>query len=108
MGKQDRQPLTDTPVSARIAARHPNRIGSVYSSLYGFWTARHTVTTRRDAYSVILFDDTPVQSVSNDFASTPGALLELVLPHGVGWGTNYAAALQTARVCMENNWSTER
>ncbi|KIP12766.1 hypothetical protein PHLGIDRAFT_113364 [Phlebiopsis gigantea 11061_1 CR5-6] len=112
MGLQDRQPLRNTPVTGRIAVRHNDRLGAVYSSLYAFWTARHgalgSAANRRDSYSVILFDhdlDTPV---TNDFQSTPDQLLNLVLQHESRGGTDYTMALAAARSCMENNWSTER
>lgn len=112
MGATDRQPLANTPVTARLRARHNNRVGAVYSSLYAFWLARHaaisTGTNRRDSYSVILFDHALYSAVNNDFTSTPEALLDMVLPYGAGGGTNFNMALESARQCMENNWSTER
>ncbi|EKM59290.1 uncharacterized protein PHACADRAFT_88120 [Phanerochaete carnosa HHB-10118-sp] len=99
-------------MTARIAAHHSNRIGAVYSSLHAFWSARHAVangiTSRRDAYSVILFNQHQLQIATNDFTSSPERLLDLVLPHGAGGGTNYTPALQVAQSVMESNWSTER
>ncbi|EKM59288.1 uncharacterized protein PHACADRAFT_249677 [Phanerochaete carnosa HHB-10118-sp] len=71
MSVTDREPLKGTPVTARIAARHNNRLGAVYSSLYAFWSTRHAVangtTSRRDAYSVILFNSGQRQILTNDF-----------------------------------------
>jgi hypothetical protein len=37
----DRQPLANGPAAARIRKRADNRLGAVYSALYGFWTARN-------------------------------------------------------------------
>lgn len=112
MGCADKKPLTDTPTSTRIAARHNNRIGAVYSSLYAFWSTRNAVangnTARRDAYSVILFNHGHQQILVNDFTSTPDRLLEIVLPHGASGGTNYTSALQLTQTVMDRNWSTER
>ena len=112
MTATDRRPLNDTPITARIAQQHNNRIGAVYSSLHAFWQARHAVTNnttnRRDAYSVILFNHTPQSAVTNDFSNTPDQLLASVLPHRAGGGTNFDSALQLARATMGNNWSTER
>lgn len=99
-------------MTAKITGRHNNRIGAVYSSLHAFWSARHAVangtTSRRDAYSVILFNHGHQQILTNDFTSTPERLLDLILPHGAGGGTNYKPALQVTQSVMENNWSTER
>lgn len=112
MSATDRLPLSNTPVTALLRARHNNRIGAVYSSLHTFWQARHSALTgganRRDSYSVILFDHAEYAAVNNDFTSTPDALLNLVIPYGSGGGTNFNMALQAAQRCMENHWSTER
>ena len=116
MGGRDRRPLQNTPVTGKITSRHNNRIGAVYSSLHGFWQARSSafdtaarnVVPRRDAYSVILFDDHMIRSVVNDFARTPDELLDTILPYGYGGGTNYTQAIQDAQTIMESNWSTDR
>lgn len=112
MSGGDRQPLVNTPVTAKLRARHNNRVGAVYSSLYTFWQARHAslngAANRRDAYSVILFDHGLYMAVNNDFASTPDALLDMVMPYGAGGGTNFDMALKETQRCMQNHWSTER
>lgn len=112
MGSHDQRPLSDTPVTARIARSHNNRLGAVYSSLYAFWHARHATLTgthnRRDSYSVILFNESVVQSVNNDFTSTSEELLNQILGHRATGGTNYGGALQAAQRCMEASWSAER
>lgn len=112
MGGNDRRPLANTPVTARLTAYHDNRVGAVYSSLHAFWQARDGAVAaganRRDTYSVILFDHDLYMAVDNDFTSSPDELLELVLPYGAGGGTNFNMALQEVQRCMEDNWSTER
>ena len=116
MGIDDQRPRPNTPVSNRLLARHNNRIGSVYQSLYNFWQARHSavnntstgVINRRDAYTVMLFDHATYTIVENDCTSTPDALFTKVLPYLDGGGTNYARALQFAQGLMEKHWSTER
>jgi hypothetical protein len=116
MSSTDRSPLADAPMTNRIVRFANNRLGAVYSALYGFWSARHaavtvgqqTVGARRDAYSVILFDSTTTRILTNDFASTPDQMLDAVLAHRTGGGTNFSEALRVGGVVMEQNWSTER
>ncbi|KAK7676902.1 hypothetical protein QCA50_020158 [Cerrena zonata] len=116
MRNGDRRPLQNTPVTTKIASRHNNRLGAVFSSLHGFWQARASALNmaggnavlRRDAYSVILFDKNTRRSIINDFSSTPDALLDSVLPHGDGRGTNYTGAIKEAQAVMDSNWSPER
>ncbi len=116
MGGTDHMPLPNTPSSARIAQTANNRLGAVYSSLYAFWSARlvatgqisSTASTRLDAYTVILFDHSPFTSVVNDFTTTPNGLLETVLAHSPGGGTNFNSALNAAEREMETHWCTDR
>ncbi|KAI9443938.1 hypothetical protein H4582DRAFT_1807523, partial [Lactarius indigo] len=116
MSKTDRRPLANAPATDRIQERADNRLGAVYSALYSFWSARHaavttnqqTIGTRRDAYSVILFNAKTKNVVANDFTSSPDELLDIVLNEKTKWGTNFAAALQAGQAIMADNWSTER
>ncbi|KDQ64240.1 hypothetical protein JAAARDRAFT_187595 [Jaapia argillacea MUCL 33604] len=115
MSNRDRLPLPNTPGSELISRRHfNNRLGSVFSSLYRFWIARQAAygagnpLARRDAYSVIMFDRAPITCTENDFTSSPEQLLESVLQFRTGRGTNFGAAIDYARHCMERNWSSER
>ena len=116
MSSTDRGPLADAPMTNRILRFSNNRLGAVYSALYGFWSARHAAVTagrqavaaRRDAYSVVLFNSATTSILTNDFTSTPDQLLNAMLNHRAGGGTNFAGALRTGGVVMEQNWSTER
>ncbi|KAG1848095.1 hypothetical protein DFJ58DRAFT_729994 [Suillus subalutaceus] len=113
MSLTDRQPLRNTPASDKIIQSSNNRFGAVLSSLYSFWSARAAVVAgsqavRRDSYSVILFDQSVVDAVVNDFSSSPDNLLDAVLRHRTSAGTNFTAAIQRAQSVMEQHWSTER
>ncbi|KAI6163533.1 hypothetical protein EDD17DRAFT_475985 [Pisolithus thermaeus] len=114
MGRKDRRPLQNTPASSRICARSYNRFGAVLSSLFSFWSARAAAVGssgsagRRDAYSVILFHRDPLTVIENDLTSNPDQLLDTLLPHQLGTGTNFTAAIAAARTVMERNWSAER
>lgn len=112
----DRRPLA-TPVSAQIQRVADNRLGAVYSALYGFWTSRSAATTtttaqagRRDAYSVVLFDTSAsTQTVlSNDFTTDVNGLLNTLLRYSAGGGTSFVRALDEAKRVMLANWSSER
>lgn len=114
MSLGDRLPLANYPASAGIARVANNRLGAVYSALHSFWSARATamsqasVTSRRDAYSAVLFSGTASEIFSNDFSSTPDQLLAKVLPFTAGGGTNFDSALGITERLMERHWSTER
>ncbi|KAG8215603.1 hypothetical protein J3R82DRAFT_7468 [Butyriboletus roseoflavus] len=113
MGSRDLQPLANTPATARIKSYANNRYGAVLSSLYSYWTARAAAitgsnTTRRDAYSVVLFDHGFATPVVDDFASTPDQLLGALLGFSTNGGTNFTLAIQQAQAIMQENWSTER
>jgi hypothetical protein len=112
----DRQPLANAPTTNRIVLRSNNRLGAVYSALHSFWSARHaavnvrpqTTQTRRDAYSVIFFNDTVSTSVTNDFTSSPDQLLDAVLLYSADGGTDFTMALQSAQTIMEQYFNPER
>jgi len=92
-----------------------NRLGAVYSSLFGFWTARDAAirasganAQRRDSYSVVLFHHQPEIVVENDFSSTPQQLLNVLLRRDADGGTNFNGALQTSLSLMEKHWRTDQ
>ena len=117
MSSSDRGPLAGAPTTNRIRQVANNRLGAVYSALHGFWSARHAAVTggrpsgvgaRRDAYSVILFNDTTTSILTNDFTKTPDQLLNVMLPVRADGFTNFSEALRAGGTIMERNWSTER
>ncbi|KIJ13990.1 hypothetical protein PAXINDRAFT_116523 [Paxillus involutus ATCC 200175] len=113
MWSSDRQPLANTPATARISATSNNRFGAVLSSVYSFWTARaaaiaNSQANRRDSYSVILFNHALESPVINDFVSTPDQLLDILLPFDADGGTDFTSAIGQAQAIMEQSWSTER
>ena len=118
MSNTDRLPLADAPATNQIRRKANNRLGAVYSALYGFWSARHAAFTsgsghetagvRRDAYSIIMFKHTAKNVVVNDFTSSPDELLDIVLNTRADGNTNFAAALRASQVVMVDHWSTER
>ncbi|KAI0052043.1 hypothetical protein FA95DRAFT_1618925 [Auriscalpium vulgare] len=115
MKSRDCRPLPNTPATERICRVADNRLGAVFSALYGFWSARHVATAgtqpadvRRDAYSILLFDSTVASIVENDLTSSPDELLSIVLGQRASHGTNFVAALQAAQQVMESHWSNAR
>lgn len=69
---------------------------------------KEPVFTRRDSYSVILFDHYVKNILVNDVTSSPDQLLEIVLRHRADGGTNFTNALLRAQNVMVKNWSEER
>jgi Mg-chelatase subunit ChlD len=116
MGGSDRKPLADTPVTNKISRRYNNRLGAVYSALHSFWSARHAAMTtaqqatsvRRDGYSIILFNHSTSNVVTNDFTSSPDQLLDAVLDYGPSGFTDFTDALNAAQTLMEQHFSSDR
>ncbi|KAI9434837.1 hypothetical protein H4582DRAFT_1855657 [Lactarius indigo] len=116
MSSTDRRPLPNAPATNQITRSANNRLGAVYSALYSFWSARHAAVTagqqsvgaRRDAYSIILFNENAASVLDNDFTSSPDQLLTVVLASHASGGTNFAGALRAGQTAMTQHWSTER
>ena len=117
MDSQDRQPIPNSAGFDRIVSKANNRLGAVFSALYSFWIARQAAIDRkapvgggrRDAYSLIFFDDEPyMSSIENDFTSSPDELLNAALGFGIGGWTNFNKALNKTQELMTTHWSTER
>jgi hypothetical protein len=91
-------------------------IDSVYSALYNFWSTSPATSTveqppshgRRDAYSVVLFNDSTKTVLTNDVTRNPNQLLDIILGEQSGGGTNFMAALRAAQLVMLQHWSKER
>jgi len=54
-------------------------------------------SVRRDGYSIILFNHSTSNVVTNDFTSSPDQLLDAVLDYGPGGSTNFTDALTLLR-----------
>jgi len=117
MGSTDLRPLQNTPSTTKISQHNNNRLGSVYSSLHGFWVSRqatlnavgqNVAVPRRDAYSVILFQSSATTCISNDFTGSPDDLLGGIVSYRAGGGCNYTGALIAAQSLMVQHWSDER
>jgi hypothetical protein len=116
MSSTDRGPLANSPTTHQIMQSANNRLGAIYSALYSFWSARHAAVTagqrvvgaRRDAYSIVLFNESATNILPNDFSSSPGQLLDRMLAHRASGGTDFAEALRTGKEAMMQHWSTER
>ena len=110
MSHTDRTPIQATPMTARIAETHNNRLGAVYQSVFGFWSARQGLGNgpRQDSYSVILFNRHVHHAVVDDTTSTAEDLLTSILRYTTGFGTNFASAIEAARVRMDAQWDNDR
>ena len=69
---------------------------------------QHTTSTRRDAYSVVLFNHLAKNALVNDLTSTPDQLLGALLGERADGGTDFSSALRAGEAIMVENWSTER
>ncbi|KAG8917959.1 hypothetical protein FRC02_002744 [Tulasnella sp. 418] len=109
MSERDRIPLPNAPCSSLISRYHNNRFGAVLSSLYGFWNS-HTATgcTRRDSYTVIVFNEESKIIVDQDHTSSPDQLLNKVLATSTSGKAYFDGASKKAQTCMENNWAADR
>ena len=104
-------------IAAGQRALGSRRIDTVYSALHNLslWSGRNAAArgqeipfTRRDSYSVILFNDWATTTVINDVTSSPDQLLDILLQQQASGGTNFTNALTEAEDVMVQNWSTER
>ncbi|KAF8289765.1 hypothetical protein DL93DRAFT_2069130 [Clavulina sp. PMI_390] len=114
MNRRDRQPLQNTPATYNIAQVFPNRFGAVLSALYSFLMARNASLSsaggsRRDWYSVILFDNVSKVVLQQDDNMDPNEILETLLHAGRpgGGGTDFTQAIFTTRRVMNNSWSDD-
>ncbi|KXN87519.1 hypothetical protein AN958_08742 [Leucoagaricus sp. SymC.cos] len=118
MSSSNRIPMPTTPVTSKISSRHDNRLGAVYLALHAFWDSRQIALTetaasqsssaRRDAYSVVFFNDRVTCSLESDFRQTPDQLLDHILQTRASGGTNFTTAIKETEAVMRRNWSGER
>lgn len=108
-----------TATQETLGARFAN--GSFYSTLHTFLTGRpaapasvtpivdqQTTDTRRDAYSIVLFNHVTKNALVNDLTSSPDQLLGALLGEQAVGGTNFSSALRAGEAIMVENWSPER
>ena len=69
---------------------------------------RRKGATPRDAYSVILFNNSTKEVLVNDTTSSPDELLKTLLSQPAGGSRDIPAALRAAEAVMVQNWSPER
>jgi hypothetical protein len=100
-------------IQERLSARFGP--GTLYSALHTFWSGRPTTATmdqqtgtRRDAYSVVLFNHSTKNALVNDSMSSPEQLLGALLTERAEGSTNFASALSAGEAVMVENWSPER
>jgi hypothetical protein len=63
---------------------------------------------RRDAYSLLFFNDDVSIALENDFSHDPHGLLTIALQYKANSGTSFTSALKTAQTVMEQCWSADR
>jgi hypothetical protein len=103
------QPLWRCDVCVLLVRDDPLQLaGGLAYQTHSFWSARESMTQtaagaagRRDAYSIILFNESPSRVVENDYTSDANGLLNYCLRFPADGGTNFAAALQAAQSVME-------
>ncbi|KAH7325390.1 hypothetical protein B0J17DRAFT_581710 [Rhizoctonia solani] len=113
----DKCPVPGLPITDRLVSECNNRYGAVVSALYCFWksqekvASRSVVGTRRDAYSLVTFDDQAKIKAQNDLESTVEQLVDFLVPQqSNGWyyGTNFGRALETAKEVIKRNWNNNK
>ncbi|KAH7105372.1 hypothetical protein BKA62DRAFT_689469 [Auriculariales sp. MPI-PUGE-AT-0066] len=115
MRNKDQRPIPNTPVYNSICAVANNRLGAVYSALFGFWTARAAAiqasgsnTPRRDSYSVALCNNTSQVVLENDFSRSPQELLRALLPHRPCGGNDFSQNMRAGLDLMEKHWRNDQ
>ena len=117
MSLQDQQPLSNSAGIDRIVRKANNRLGAVFSAIYSFWIARQAAVDRisplgggrRDAYSLIFFNNKPsMSSIENDSIRSPDRLLSAALAFGIHGGRDFNSALERTQELITSHWSAER
>jgi len=82
--EEDNLPLANSPMAQLITQKENNRFGAVLTSLYSFCKARDeairqgaSTGARRDAYSIILFDD---EATVRSMSPSPRSVLFMHIP----------------------------
>jgi hypothetical protein len=86
-----------------------NRLGTVYSALYSFWSARQAaVGHQRDANTIILHAQGVEFVCENDATRSPSELLELLLPNAPKGGNCFDKALKATDTVISKWWDDTR
>lgn len=107
----DRKPLPNQPITPRLVYRHNNRFGAVLSALFQFLHERSAIftdRTRRDSYSVVVFNHGVELKLSNNMTSSVSEIMSTVLDVSPDGGTDFPEALRAVQQVMEHSWSAER
>ena len=116
MSKEDIQPPPDSSGIERIKATADNRLGAVFSTLYSFWIQREAAVNRnsvkgidrKDAYSLIFFNNEQSTPIEYDFTSSPDQLLTAALRFRAHGDTDFSSAIKKAQTVMTSHWSSKR
>ncbi|CAE6383430.1 unnamed protein product [Rhizoctonia solani] len=116
MTSRDHRPVANLPITSRLVSQCNNRYGAVVSALYGFLRNREAVvssvglSSRQDAYSIVIFDKKAEIRVQSDLTSTTDELVNRLIPHRYvsGGGTCFSEALRKAQQAIERGWHAER
>lgn len=103
---------------AATAATQETLGARFYSTLHAFLSGRpattsttvdqQTTSTRRDAYSVVLFNQSTKNALVNDLTSSPDQLLGTLLGEQADGRTDFSSALRAGEAIMVENWNPER
>ncbi|CAH1767672.1 9095_t:CDS:2 [Entrophospora sp. SA101] len=105
MSHNDRKPLENIRLGIRekIAQRHDNRLGAVYSAVYSFMETRLTSqrnltkgAINKDTVSLILFNSSTIVPIENQPLSDLDKFLDIMIEHSPCDGTNFELAIQKA------------
>ncbi|CAJ0875333.1 10269_t:CDS:10 [Entrophospora sp. SA101] len=105
MGFNDRKPLENirSNIRQKIAQKHNNRLGAVYSAVYSFMETRLTSqrnltqgAINKDTISLILFNSSTIVPIENQPLSDADKFLGTMVQHNASGGTNFDLAIQKA------------
>ncbi|CAG8521350.1 2160_t:CDS:10, partial [Cetraspora pellucida] len=111
MSSSDKKPQENTPVYNLIKDKHYNRTGAVYSAVYSFMEARLAAqvrSTNKDTVSLILFNSEVIVPFENQVLTDSKMMLNQMLPHLAGGGTNFNLAIQKAGSLINNYFDPAR
>ncbi|CAJ0764994.1 1548_t:CDS:2, partial [Entrophospora sp. SA101] len=101
MSHNDRKPLENIRLGIRekIAQRHDNRLGAVYSFMETRLTSQRNLTKgaiNKDTVSLILFNSSTIVPIENQPLSDLDKFLDIMIEHSPCDGTNFELAIQKA------------